>query len=120
MKTRLEQIQEFLTTLNVANLDINSYASEELNSFQDLHDAIQDNNGFEVEIVYYSKAIKYLMDNDASLMDSIAIANDLGYETKNLTSELLATLLASQKCIEEFCQLEEEINIFFEELNTTL
>ena len=44
------------------------------------------------EIIYYHKAIKYLLLNDASLHESLALADDLGMEVKNLSSETLATI----------------------------
>ena len=55
----------------------------------------------EQEIIYYSKAIEYLKDNDASLCESIRIAHDYGYELKNINSELLATLLYQRNLSEE-------------------
>ena len=67
-------------------------------------------NGFQVEIIYYANAIKYLTDNDASLQYSLEIANELGYETKNLNSELLASLLASQNEREHFDDIKDALN----------
>jgi len=46
----------------------------------------------QIEIIYYSKAIVYLQNNDASLIDSLVIAEELGYKIENINSELLATL----------------------------
>jgi hypothetical protein len=86
------------------------------NAFESIQEKIQDNNGFEIDIIYYSNAIKYLQDNDPSLRESLEIASDLGYTTENLNSELLASLLASQNAISEFYELEAEINDYFSEL----
>jgi|SRR5690625_796301 len=47
----------------------------------------------EQEVIYYSKAIKYLSENDPSLQISLELAKDLGYSLENINSELLATLL---------------------------
>lgn len=60
----------------------------------------------EQEIIYNHTAIKFLAENDASLIASLEIASDLGYETKNLNSELLATLLLQQKLGEELAELD--------------
>lgn len=54
----------------------------------DLNDWIR-----EQEIIYYSKAIEYLADNDPSLNRAMELANEFWYETKDLNSELLATLV---------------------------
>jgi hypothetical protein len=44
------------------------------------------------EIIYYSKAVNYLLENDASLRESLGLANDLGFTLDNLNSETLATI----------------------------
>ncbi len=67
------------------------------------------------EIIYYSEAIKYLQENDASLMDSIQLACDFGYDTKNINSELLATLLYQQKLQEEWSEVCSQVEDHFNE-----
>jgi hypothetical protein len=49
------------------------------------------------------------MENDASLLDSFRIAREYGYELKDLNSETLASLLASENARNEFYELESEI-----------
>lgn len=46
----------------------------------------------EQEIIYYSVAMNYLIENDCSLSYSLELAHDMGYSAKNLNSELLATI----------------------------
>ena len=75
-----------------------------------LHDAIM-----QEEIIYYSKAIKYLMDEDASLNQSLDIASEYGYATEQLNSELLATLLYQQKLTEQWYEIEEQVREIFKE-----
>ena len=77
---------------------------------------IEENNGFDVDIIYFSNAIDFLAKNDPSLQGSLELASDYGFELRNLNSEILASLLASKIAREEFYQLEDEINDFFEEL----
>lgn len=114
MKTRTEKIEDFLRGLNVENLDVLEYVDvDEVNSFDDVYEAIDDANGFDVEIIYYASAMKYLTENDTSLRESLEIASDMGFEVKNLSSEVLASLLASQRCREDFQLLYDEINDFF-------
>ena len=76
---------------------------------------IENSNGFDIEIIYYQTAIEYLADNDNSLRESLGIAEEMGFSLKNLSSETLARLLASQNSRSEFQELESEINDFFEE-----
>lgn len=61
------------------------------------------------EVIYYSNAIEYLKENDASLKESLSIANELGYTIDNLNSEVLATLLQQKNLNEELSNLENEI-----------
>lgn len=69
----------------------------------------------EEEIIYYSNAIKYLQENDASLRQSLDIASELCYTAKSLNSELLATLLLQQNMQEELSNLTSDIEDIFEE-----
>ena len=61
-----------------------------------IRDELQDNGFFDVDIIYYNKAILYLMYHDNSLRESLEIARQYGFNTEDLNSELLATLLASR------------------------
>lgn len=47
---------------------------------------------YEQEIIYYSKAMNYLIENDGSLRDSINIALEYGGDLANITSEYLASI----------------------------
>ena len=57
---------------------------------------LNDNGFFHVEIIYYSKAMEYLRENDCSLSESIELATEYGYTLENINSELLASLHASR------------------------
>ena len=83
---------------------------DDMETFDELMDLLRDDGAFNIEIIYYNKAIKYLQENDSSLTKSLNIANDYGYKTCDLNSELLASLLASQQAEEEFFEYEDEIN----------
>ena len=117
------KIEAFLNLLD-AKIEINdkliNYVDiDEIDNddaFSSIYDMIDENGGFNCEVIYYSNAIKYLQENDASLMESLEIASDLGYEVKNLNSEILASLLKSQNVRDEFIELRDEINNFFESL----
>ena len=80
--------------------------SDELGDYDSnqLYDELQDNGFFNVEIIYYSKAMEYLIENDASLYESIELATEYGYTLDNINSELLASLHASRKKENDFWQ----------------
>lgn len=116
MKTN-EQITEFLKSLDIDNLNILDYINiDEIdhdNASESIFEMINDNNGFEVEIIYYSNAIEYLKRNDPSLSESMEIANQYDYKLYMLNSEVLASLHASQKAMSDFWEYQDEINNFF-------
>jgi len=118
MKNREEKIQDFINYLDTKiDIDIKYFCSTvDVESFDDIYEAIENNLGFEIDIVYYSSAIEYLKENDSSLMESIEIAANIGYDLKYINSELLASLLASKNIRIEFEELREEIEEFFESL----
>ena len=121
METTLKtQIEEFLKSINIDNLEIMDYVDiEEIdlsNAFDSIYGQIDDAGGFNVEIIYYSNAIQYLSENDKSLMDSIGIALENGFTLENINSELLASLLATQKVSEDFYNKETNIDNFFNSL----
>ena len=113
------KIEEFLSELNtemdVLNcIDIDNIDHED--AFESIVDMINDNNGFNIDIIYYSKAIEFLSKNDPSLNESLSLAHDMGFTVDNLNSEVLASLLKTENVKNDFYELEDEINDFFEEL----
>ena len=68
----------------------------------------------EEEVIYYDRAMEYLIEHDSSLTESLSIAHDLGYTADNINSELLATLLQQQNLQEELSGLENEIRSIYE------
>lgn len=116
MKTKIE---DFLMGLNTEIDVLNSIDIDNIDfddAFNSIIEMIDNNGGFNIDIIYYSRAMEFLMKNDSSLEESLGIASEYGYEAHNLNSEILASLLYSKLVREEFHQLEDEINDFFEEL----
>jgi len=95
------------------NIDLAALYDNE-DTFSDFCDKVN-NAIMQEEIIYYSKAIKYLMNEDASLNHSLDIASEYGYTTEHLNSELLATLLYQQKLTEQWYEMETEIKEIFNE-----
>src|SRR3990167_3960358 len=69
-------------------------------TIDDFTEAMQERIG-EIEVIYYSNAMEYLAENDTSLRESMGLASDMGYEAKNINSELLATILKQQNASEK-------------------
>ena len=112
---QLTKFKEFLRTLT-SEIDLPYFASEDTTTFEELREAIEDGSGFDIEIIYYSRAMEYLTQNDNSLNESLNIAAEMCYEPQNLNSEILASLLASRNARNEFEELKTEITNFLEEL----
>ena len=74
--------------------------------FDDYEDAYQ--YCIEREIIYYNKAMEYLSEYDWSLRESTEIAYSLGYELKNINSEMLATLHLQDELINSIKEIEYE------------
>jgi hypothetical protein len=116
MKT-IEQKKDFFNKIS-ENLDIelmDYFQEDELQdilNFDEVVEILEEHSAFDVEIIYYYKAIKYLKENDVSLHDSLELASDMGYETKDLNSELLASILASERLRNDFWDLQSIINAF--------
>lgn len=118
-----DKIYEFLKSLSTEidvlyHVDIDEIDLED--PYESIYNMIDDDGGFDVDIIYYQNAIEYLMKNDNSLYDSLAVAYEYGYTCNNLNSEILASLLASRKSRENFYNLQNEIDDFFEEIKSEL
>jgi len=63
----------------------------------------------EEEVIYCNKAMEYLRDYDTCLDYALEEAQELGYETKDLNAELLATLSLQSKLREAIIPLIDEL-----------
>ena len=119
--TTKEQIENYLKSIKIDNLDITDFIDIDNidmdRPFNSIYDMIENNGGFDIEIIYYFNAMEYLSKNDPSLRTSIGIASEYMEDFRGLTSEVLASILASQIVREEFCEYKHEINEFFINLN---
>ena len=86
-------------------------------SIEHLTQTIDDDGGFNVDVMYYAKAIQYLTENDNSLMESLSLAADMGLNTDDLNSEVLASLLASEQARIDFYNISDELSELIEQLN---
>ena len=114
-----DSITKFLNDLDI-DITITDYVNAEdidiENAYEFILEALQENGGFNVEIIYYARAMEYLKENDPSLQESLEIANEFGFSLDSLNSETLASLLASRNAEEQFFELQSEIDEFFQDL----
>lgn len=83
--------------------------NESFDSSEELREYMEDRIR-EQEIIYYASAMDYLSSNDNSLNYSINVALELGYELKNINSEVLASLLLQENLIEELINFINEVD----------
>ena len=111
----LEHCQEDATDFINTNIqaDLIEYSPQEI------YDELFDTGFFDVEIIYCSKAIEYLKENDCSLSESIEIAVEMGFTLENINSYNLASLHASRQRQEIFYnEIEPQLNkIYYEDRN---
>ena len=106
-KTEIKEIFESYEMLNsyISFYDIFNHEPEDMNQvIEEIETLI-----FQTEIIYYSVAIDFLSKHDASLRESLEIADEFGYSPKNLNSEILATLLIQKYLQEDATKLIQEI-----------
>ena len=112
MKTRneilIETFENYDSLKHYVDFNTQTLEDNDFQTLEDLREYIEDRIR-EEEIIYYSVAIDYLKENDASLRTSLEIASNYGYELKNLSSELLATLLLQEDLIEELINFINEV-----------
>lgn len=122
IKTKDEKKADLWKRLNELTMDaLDFYASDhlddgDLDSGTDavidwLQEAIND----EAEIIYYSRAIEFLQENDPSLTRALEIAQEFGYSLDDLNSEKLATILNYEILTEELGKIRDEIDDLIDE-----
>ena len=110
MKTRNERLKELLKDNYLLNdyLNCDNLLNDEIDSVDEFNEVVQERIN-EIEVIYYSEAMKLLSENDPSLTISLSLASDFGHNTIDLNSEVLATLLIQQMLSEELSEVIEEI-----------
>jgi hypothetical protein len=110
------------------NYDFNDFVfnyidEDELKEVQDEDDLREyffkineDGEVTDTEIIYYSRAIDYLKENDSSLNESLKLAYEYGYELKDLNSEKLASLLASRINGDDYHEFIDNVLSMMEEV----
>lgn len=116
--SKKEKFEKFFNELS-DNIDIDFLYHISYDEDIDFHAIVrklEEDRALDIEVIYYSVAIEYLQKNDPSLSESMGLASDMGYDTENLSSEILASLLASKNLRDELNGLKNEITEFLDEL----
>ena len=69
----------------------------------------------QTDVIYYSRAIEFLSENDPSLNESLALASELWYSLDDLNSEKLATLLNRQQTQDAYWTIRDKIDEIIDE-----
>ena len=115
---RKEAILEQIKKIIFDNCDVEIWADDldGINDTDDLYnDSVERAISEQTEIIYYSRAIEYLSENDPSLTESLAIALEFGYGPEDLNSERLASLLNYQNTLDTFWTLRYELDELIDE-----
>ena len=113
IETIKQQINDILQGIEFADVNVlqfidlddiieDEYINDSYDLIERLRSDIEDARGFEVEIIYYKKAMQYLMDYDISLCESMELAHQFGFKLEDINSETLASLHASECVKQEF------------------
>ena len=112
--------KEYFDTLSLDE-SINDYIGldnmDNITDFESLYEELEENGFFNQEVIYYASAMKILLENDPSLMESMNLASDMGFDCKNLNSEILASILVSEQLREQFNEFQSDIEDFFTRLD---
>lgn len=84
--------------------------------FDELANALRDEEAFIYEFIYYSDARDFLWKHDSSLSESLEIADELGYHPKDIDICLLACLLQERHSEDEFYEHREQIERLMDEI----
>lgn len=86
------------------------------NIMEKLQDAIMEN----YDIIYYSRAMEYLSDNDSSLTRGLCIASEYGYEIDKLNSEILASLVHREDMESDLRHIKNDIQELLDQRALTI
>ena len=97
----VDYFENYIPELDIIGLD-----------FDELTEKLCEQNAFDHEVIYYSTAMEYLQNNDASLCESLELAREYGYTLNDINASILATLHKSNAARETWEGLRDEIDEF--------
>ena len=110
----IDKIQDLIDdTDDLSQISFNMDESE-IGSADDVFEYIEEKIN-EIEVIYYDNAMKILSKYDPSLQESLEYASDLGYDCKDLNSELLATIACQEWARQDLDDIKDDIEEVVEE-----
>lgn len=104
---RLVDREDFLASVFSDYLDRDDV--EWITDVDDIERELESKDAFTVDIIYYNNAIKYLAEHDPSLSTALMYASDYGYSVRDLNSEILASILATENARISWSNLRDQI-----------
>lgn len=104
----IDKIQDLIDDtddLSSISFDMNE---SDISSADDVINYLEDKIN-EIEVIYYDNAMKILSKYDPSLRESLEYASDLGYDCKDLNSELLATIDCQEWARQDLDDIRDDI-----------
>ena len=118
MRTRDEVTDEFMDICKYLDFDVEVGdvldMVNEGKTFDEITRELDDNRAFDTDVVYYCNAMEILSKYDNSLKLSLDLADEMGYKPKDLSSEILASLLMSDYNREKWIDLKGTLSEFLE------
>ena len=110
----IDKIQDLINdTDDLSQISFDMDESE-IGSADDVFEYIEERIN-EIEVIYYDNAMKILSKYDPSLQESLEYASDLGYDCKDLNSELLATIACQEWARQDLDDIRDDIEEVVEE-----
>ena len=120
-QANFDDLCKLIDDMNILEDSFSSYFDttdiDETTTASEIGYKLEDSGAFDIEIIYYSRAMDYLSKNDSSLQESLNLAAELGYTPENLSSEILASLHASDKARRDWYDNEDVIDGFLSGLD---
>jgi len=105
-----DYIENYMSDEDLKNVEDEDDLKEYLETINEDHEITN------AEVIYYSNALDYLLKNDPSLMNSLELAEEYGYKTTDLNSELLASLLMTKNNEEDYTSFIDDVMLRSEEI----
>jgi len=109
--TSLEQKIEALENLAISsNPDWESILTEDILNYSELMDEMESQSLLQIDFIGYSASVAYLAENDPSLHRTAELCRDYAIQWCDVSSEFLASILATQIYSDELSSLQSEID----------
>lgn len=106
---RIEWLCKDMGVLEDVDFEQELRRHDSIGDLDELNDIVYDSRILDVEVCYYATAIEYLSKEDPSLIESLEIAAEYGFDLKSLNSEILASLHMSRENAEDWTEVSRRL-----------